>query len=371
MNSKRRVNLFVVLFLILFYISAILIFKKEVFTYQFNIGLIARYFRSQDIPHEVVGRLFLSDGEIHTAAGYLYAVGYDPTTFNFQHPPFIKYLYGASILFFNTPYVIQILLGVSYILLTYCLGIKIFRGRTLSTLACILLILDPLFLDISSQPLLDLGQAVFSLLYVISFLFYPQNFILQGIFLGLSASSKFWAPTLFFILVLFGFRYLIKKERNWKSLLISFLVAFLVFTATYTRTFINQKGKFNIIFYQLKILKYWFNHSIASIPGASLFLFLTGYFKSWWGKKNIIRSNVWTIIWPVSFVASIFGIIKNKKINNKIIVFLIPVLYLLYLGVQAPFPRYFIMILPYSYLGLAYMLWIGLKNYKHLISRKK
>jgi hypothetical protein len=94
--------------------------------------------------------------------------------------------------------------------------------------------------------------------------------------------------------------------------------------------FINQKGKFNIVFYQLKTLKYWFNHSTSSILGASLILFLTGYFKSWWGRRNIIRSDVWTIIWPLSFITLIAGVIKNKKMDEKIIIYLIPILYLLY-----------------------------------------
>ena len=55
---------------------------------------------SQDIPHEVAGkRLFLSDSEIHIASGYLYALGNNPITFNFQHPPFIKYGYEPQKLY--------------------------------------------------------------------------------------------------------------------------------------------------------------------------------------------------------------------------------------------------------------------------------
>ena len=353
----------IVLLITIFYLTLLFFLKNKVFTYKFDINLIERYLRSQDIPHEVKGRVFLSDEEIHIAAAYLYLSGYEPTKFNFQHPPLIKYFYGLFILLFKNPYFAQILLGIGYLVLTYYLGRKIFKNKLIPTTACILMVTDPLFLDISSQALLDLGQSFFSLFYLICFLFFPKNFILQGISLGLFASSKFWAPVLFFIIFLFIYRYL-KKEVKLKTFLLSFLVAFFIFSLTYIKTFIEQKGEFNIIFYQLKILKYWLNHSTSSIPGSSSILLLTGYFREWWNKKEIIRSNIWSPLWPLSFIVSFIETIKNKKTNHKIIIFLIPLLYIFYTGLQAPFPRYFLIILPYLYLSLSEILFRILKNWR-------
>jgi len=362
----KKKDWLIIFLIIIFYLTLLFVFKNKIFTYKFNANLIELYFRSQDIPHEVKGRVFLSDEEIHIAAGYLYLSGYEPTKFNFQHPPLIKYFYGLSILFLKNPYFAQILLGIGYLFLTYYLGRKTFKNKATPIVACILMAIDPLFLDVSSQALLDLGQAFFSLLYLITFIFFPKNFILQGISLGLFASSKFWAPVLFFVAVLVTYKYFIRKEKKLKTTIFSFLLAFFIFSLTYLKTFIDFEGKFNIIFYQLKILKYWLKHSITSAPFSSLILFLAGYFKTWWGKKEIIRSNIWSPTWPLSFISSIVGIIKNKKNSHKIIIFLIPLLYIFYIGFQAPFTRYFLIILPYLYLGLSDILFRMLRRWRRL-----
>ncbi len=94
--------------LILVYLGWLAVFQPQVYTYRFDPVLINSYLQSQDIPHEVDQRVFLSDGEIHIAAGYLYAKGADPTVYNFQHPPLLKYLYGLSILVFHNPYFVQL-----------------------------------------------------------------------------------------------------------------------------------------------------------------------------------------------------------------------------------------------------------------------
>jgi hypothetical protein len=107
-------------------------------------------------------------------------------------------------------------------------------------------------------------------------------------------------------------------------------------------------------------------HSVTNLPFASLILFLTGFYKSWWGDHGIVRSPVWSILWPVSFIVSLinfFILLKRKKINLQLFVSLLPIVYLFYLGVQAPFPRYFILILPFFYMTLAnYLVVFFIKN---------
>jgi len=231
---------------------------------------------SQDIPHEVAGkRLFLSDSEIHIASGYLYALGNNPTTFNFQHPPFIKYLYGLSILLFKNPFIIQIIFGIALLLLTYMTSLLIFNSFYSALFSTLLLLVDPLFIGISSQALLDLGQAVFILLYLYLLLKKKKiNNIFPGIVLGILFASKFWIGSLFFVLI-FDIYFILKKKLVLKDITVHFIVASITFSIIYFKTFYNAKGLFNIIFFELKTVKYWLNHSTASIFGSSLFLFLT------------------------------------------------------------------------------------------------
>jgi hypothetical protein len=145
---------------------------------------------------------------------------------------------------------------------------------------------------------------------------------------------------------------LLKQRFSLKLFLLQLFIAFLVFSSTYIVTFINTKGNFNIIFFQLKVLKYWFDHSSASSPFSSSILFLSGYYKSWWNTQEVTKGEVWNILWPLSFIISLLKIrsdLINKLLTKKTLFAFIPIAYLFYLGPQAPFVRYFILILPFFY----------------------
>lgn len=348
-----------ILVIVLIYLLTLTFLKPQIFSYKFDPSLIDRYFCSQDIPTEPpCKRLFLSDGDIHIAAGYLYITGADPTKIHFQHPPFIKYLYGLTIILTQNPYYLEILFGILYLCLTYILALKLFRSLIIAGLATLLLSFDPLFIFLSADISLELAQACLLLAYLLAVLYKKNNFLLQGIFLGLSASSKFWGAALFFVLVLNGFSF-IKKKFKPKIFLLHLLVGFIVFCLTYLKTFINKGGLFNIFFFQLKMLNYWRHHSVTNVPFSSLSLFLGGFYKSWWGNQLMVRVDTWLFLWPIMFLTSLVNVVKflkRKVINNEFLINLIPIIYLLYLGIQAPFPRYFILILPFFY--ITFVKWV-------------
>jgi predicted membrane-bound dolichyl-phosphate-mannose-protein mannosyltransferase len=363
---KNYFPLFLIIFL---YLSILAIFEPKVFSYRFDKKLIDRYLCSQDIPYEPpCKRLFLSDGEIHIAAGYLYVKGADPINYNFQHTPFLKYLYGLTILLTKNPFYLEVILGALFLSLTYFLSLKIFKSKIVSLFTSLFLAIDPLMITLSADAVLELGQACLLLLYLYGILFKKDDYIFQGIFLGLFAAAKFWGAVPFFVAFSFVYK-LIKKEFNLKNFILHLLVGFFVFSLTYLKTFINHQGIFNIFFFQLKLVKYWMQHSVTNFPFASLILFLTGFYKSWWGDYGIVRSPVWSILWPVSFIVSLvnfFVLLKRKRINLQLFVSLLPIAYLFYLGVQAPFPRYFILILPFFYMTLANYLVVFLSKIKKI-----
>lgn len=346
----------VLILIVALYITNLYVHSPQLFQYRFDTNLINRYLCSQDITHEVpCPRLFLSDSDIYSASGYLYATGSDPTEYDFQQPPLLKYLFGFSSVIFGNPFLVQIFFGSAFLVMLFLLGLKIYKSSHVAFIACLLLVFDPVLIDVSSQTLLDLGQAFFLLLYVYLFFYGKNNYLLQGIVLGFFAASKFWAGPLFFVL-LFTMYQMIKRQFVIKKFLIHLVVAFIIFSLTYAKTFINSGFAFNIIFFQAKIMKFMLDHDAHSIPFASVLVFLTGFVKTWWGWQDLIRTETWTLLWPISFIISILevkNIILKKIIHEKTFVASIPLIYLLYLGVQAPFPRYFILILPFSYLALA------------------
>jgi len=354
---KKTKLLWINIFLIIvIYLTTLFFYKKTVFTTKFDLALITRYFLSQDIPHEVPGkRLFLSDEEVYTAAGYLYINGEDPTKYSFDHPPLIKYLFGQSIKLFNNPLIAQVFLGALLLISTYFLALKLTKNHLISFISTLILLFDPLFLDTSTKALLDVGQSSFAVLYFISLFYYKKNYVLQGIILGLFAGSKFWITPMFFIAIFVIYK-IYKKEMEYKIFVKHLIVSFITYSLMYLQTFILIGWKFNIIWHILRTFKFRLQHHIQVFFGGSIILFLSGYFKMWWGKLEWTRSFPWSPLWPISLLSGTFYIIKSffsKKIDLSLLNIVIPITYLFYISFQNPFPRYFLITLPFFYIFLA------------------
>ena len=360
--------LFLVL-IIFFYLAKLYFSYPEIFSYRFSPDLINHYFCSQDITQEVAcKREFLSDGDLHIASGYLYIKGYDPSIYHFQHMPFIEYLYGLTIILFQNPYYLEILLVILYLIVSYIFVRKTFQSNTIALFTCLLLSVGPLLRTLASDASLDVGQAVLMLIYGYLIIHKPKDFLLQGFILGLFASAKFWGAVPFFVIMFFGFN-LYKKRFSIKNFILHLCVGLITFSLTYIVTFVDNGGNFNIFFFQLKVLKYWFEHSSASIPFSSVGLFLTGYHENWWNSVSIVaKSEVWSLVWPLAFLISLIVLVKdilNKKFTQITLFALIPVCYLFYIGEQAPFIRYFILILPFFYATTIKYLMENLETKKH------
>lgn len=340
---------------------ALLLFSKhsEIFSYKFDQNLIHDYLRSQDIEDPlglIKDRIFISDSDIYIATGYLYAKGENPTSYNFQHPPLIKYLFGFSTLLTGNPFYVQIFFGLVLLFLTYFLGTKLFKNTAVSLIGTGFLLIDPVFGGMMNQALLDLGQAVFALSYIILVLFYPGNYILQGLVLGLFAASKFWSTAILFVVLVFAFKLFIRKEKlDFKKNAISFVIAFLVLSLSYLKSFIDARGLFNIFFFVAKDLRFMLAHNSAGSVGGPLILFVTGFFAPWW-QKGVERAADWSLLWPASLVTSVYLAVKTKVKDLKFFFYLLPFTYLLFTSTQVPFTRYFIIILPLTYLSLAGLL---------------
>src|SRR3990167_10379405 len=159
---------------------------------------------------------------------------------------------------------------------------------------------------------------------------FEKNFLLRGITLGLIATSKFWGAALFFVFF-FNIYKIVTRNFKLRIFIFSLMTAFITFSLVYIRSYIIRDFYFNIIFLQLKILKYWLTHSITNIPFASLILFTTGFFKSWWGNHDILRTQPWSILWPVSLLTSLIVGLKlllSRKFTPVFLASVIPFSYL-------------------------------------------
>ena len=321
----------------------------SIFSYKFSQDTVKNYLKSQDIEDPkgfITDRVIMSDSDTYSVAGYLYAKGEDPTKYNFQHPPLIKYLFGFSILLVGNPFYVQIIFGLMLLFLTYLLGTKILKNRLLALVPVLLLLIDPLFGSQMTETLLDPGQAVFALGYITLMLLYPESYILQGLVLGLFVASKFWSTVIIFVFLIYTYKiFLLKEKINYKKIVISLLLAFFVFSVTYLKTFIvrgagfipHQAGGagFNIFLLLAKEMKYMLAHDSAGAFGGTILLFFRGY-----------------ILWPVSLLAGIYLMLKTKVKDVWFFLLMLPIVYLFSLSTALPFTRYFLIILPFLYINI-------------------
>jgi predicted membrane-bound dolichyl-phosphate-mannose-protein mannosyltransferase len=266
---------------------------------------------------------------------------------------------------FGNPLWVQLFFALALLLGTVLLGIRVFKKAAVGLVAALLLSADPLLGTLTGEALLDLGQAVFGLYYLYFSLDKKPNYYLTGLTLGLLSASKFWAGGLFFFSFI-GIILLYKKQTSLLFLIKQLLVAGIVFNLVYFQAYWQANFWFNNIFFQLKTLKYWFNHSVTSLPLASLFLFVSGMYQSWWGKKELVFEKIWSPLWPIGLLATFklvwFSLRQKVPLVSVWLVGLAPLFYLVYLGIQAPFSRYFILILPYCYLALAQLMVDNIKE---------
>ena len=331
-SKNRNRNLVFIFFVLLSYSLFVFINREKLFQ-RFDSETVNRYLKSQDIldtEDKIKDRIFVSDEEIYITSGFLYANGAKPTGYNFQHPPFIKYLFGLSAKYFNLPLLPNIIFAGILLIEVYLLGQLVFKNHFVGLLASLLLLVDPVFKEVTIYALLDLGQMVFILGFIISTFYLKKHWIGQGVLLGLAIASKFYTPVIIFLGIIYLFKIFTKQFVLKKELLV-FVIASLVFSFTYLINF-----PFNIFFYQAKIIKFMLDHNHAVEWGGVIPMFFGGYF-----------------MWPVLFFANLYQIFKTKYYEVSFVMFLLPAAYFLLLTFQLPFTRYFILILPFLYLSLS------------------
>lgn len=326
--KKNNLIIYVVLLFIFF---VFLILNREFVFQEFEPQVVNNYLRSQDIldiNDEIKNRIFISDADIYIAAGYLYVNGAKPTDYNFQHPPFIKYLFGFSAKYFDLPLLPNIIFAGLLIFEVFLLGKLAFKSETVGILSAIMLTFDPVFSEVTRYALLDLGQMVFILGYIISTFYWEKHYIGQGLLLGLAVASKFYSPVIIFLVIIYLYKFFNRRLFIMHELKV-LVLAFIIFSLCYVKVW-----PFNIFFEQAKIIKFMLDHNSAAEWGGVIKMFFGGY-----------------ILWPVLLVTCLFQLFK---IHTRDVAFqfnVLPIIYIIIMSFQIPFTRYFILILPFLYLS--------------------
>ncbi len=180
--------------------------------------------------------------------------------------------------------------------------------------------------------LLDLGQMVFILGFIITTFYYKKHWVGQGVLLGLAMASKFYSPVIIFLGIIYLYKMFTKQFELRKEVSMLF-VTLVTFALTYTVSLI--KGDFNLIFNQAKIIKFMLDHNRAVEWGGVLSMFFGGYF-----------------LWPILFFVNLYYLFRFRLSDVRILTYILPNIYFILMCFQLPFTRYFILILPFLYLSI-------------------
>jgi len=306
------------------------------------------------------GSSVMGDGELYAYAGWRQIQGDDPSKINTEMPPLGKYLIGLSILLFNNPYWVSLVMGLLLIIITYQISKLILKDCLWALIPPCLLSFDGLFKDNLLTTMLDLPFAVFiSLSFYLLFKARKNNryYPLLLLSLGVVSATKMYlvgfALTgvifLFLLLLFLVFRY---KDVFW--FLLSTPMFILIYFGSYIVYFLNNHN-----LWDFKYLHFWVRHfarvQVDNYPQFEIIrILMLGQWKTWWGGSGVVNVESWNVLWPISTITSLItGIAAVFKKNLDLLI--LPLWIFSLIGMYTygvPYPRYLLPVLPALYLSL-------------------
>lgn len=277
-----------------------------------------------------LAKLDISDEGLYAFAGYNYLMERgDVSGVNFENPSLGKYLIGLSILIFHNEYVISLIYGLLFIIITYKLAENVFN-RTTAILSIFLISFSPIYLDQIKSSLIDLPSSLF---FISAIYFYlksrkNQKLIFLSTFLfSLSFIAKFF-PSLMIVMVILLFSSFFQGKKYFYKYLVSLLIFPVVYLLSYTSYFIYHPSLIGFLKFQYWMLKW--RSGNPYVVGNIARLIFTGQYKSWWDSNLSIKYSEWnifTLVIPVGFFTSALLKFKDK---NAPLLFIVGFAYFVY-----------------------------------------
>lgn len=312
----------------------------------------------------------IDDNEVYIYAGYTYIRGDDPTIVNFEHTPLAKYFLGLSYFVTGNSVLFNLPLYFSTLILLFILTDRMIKNKLISHGILVVVGVQKLFYFNVSQGMLDLPNLFASLLFFVTLTSKFKNPVLKysllGVSLGIFAGTRYPFPLILLLiipLIVWAF-----FEKQVKYLLASAIGLIATYFLTYAVYF-----KTHSFFEWIKFEWYrfiWFAGN-RSIPKFLIFqTIFWGKFKGWWNNEWQVV-DTWTVLWPILFIGSIIGTLKNKLDPKNLVLLLHTFGLIAYYSIAAAsYDRFLISLIPYW----AIILGIGIDNWKsksNIISESK
>ncbi len=360
-----RHKLFIILLIIFFLQLLFRIYQyKDNYLTPFNSQYWKeRYLKSQwVVPNS---KESIGDDGLYAYSGWEYIHGSDPSLLNAEVPPLGKYLIGFSEIIFYNQNIFALLSGLLVLSALYILNKIIFKDNFLALIPVMLLSADTLFYNQLKAPYLDclyLGLLILIFIFILK-----EKFILANIFIGLMMATKASAPTFILVAVVITCYLSYMKDRPLiKKFCFYLYVSILIFLLTYTRYFFLNHNIIDFIRLQKWVLNFY-DSGAKGIPGAVWQMLISGKWSTWWGTVQQVTE--WNILWPLSLIASIYyfyKVLPKRRIYKSILLGFWIIAYLLFLSFVPVWPRYLLMILPFMY---TLLVWVLSKDIARLLRR--
>lgn len=303
------------------------LYKDRVFEITSERKYADLYANSQYVKDRRVAQL-ISDSDLYTYAAIAYAKGEDPTTINFEHPPFAKYCYSLAYLLFQRANLWNLLVYFFWFLGIYLVSKKILKQDNLAILSMLLFFSLKISRVFIAQVMLD--QTISVMILWVWILLFNQSkswfkFLIIGALLGGIAASKYYLPTIpFLLLIILGFL-LIKKQVKKLSLILLSLIA--VYLLTYLQFFLHQHSFSDFLAFE-KYRFSWFMEGRSNNPKALIWQStLMGFYRAWWEGQDLVVHADWEpslallmLLWLITslkWLFQIFNLFKLHKFNFK------------------------------------------------------
>ncbi len=304
----------------------------------------------------------IGDDGLYAYVGLGLINGKDPSLVNPEAPPLAKYLIGLSIVLFDNPIFYSLVVGFACIIVYFFLAKNFLKDKFFALFTSLVLFEDPMFFSQFFKSWLDITQLFFLLLNLSAFYLITNNSrrtlwsMVSGLALGFFTQSKF--PILLPIIFIFETYWFIKnklvKEYFW------FLCAFGTgIILPYLRYFALGHSLIDFLRLNKYIVSFYLKSQLTTHYGAFLDSLFLGNFPSIAGA-GIDRVYEWTLFWPLSFIISLFLTVKwlLKGTKDKFIKYIgiLTMISVIVFSLIPSYPRYLLLVLPFTYLLSAYFI---------------
>lgn len=358
MMKRKRITTIILAMLILFRFGFLIYRSLSYFQGSYWAGYEGfknAYLSSQYISASPTA--FIPDETLYSYAAGAYLKGESVLDVNPGTPPLGKYLLSLSIVLFDNPNNILILVFIFFIMGIYFLGKEIISSTLTVLILLIFILFQPLITDqLRFIPLLDIPMITFQ---IWSLFFFIKGFqkggywiLISLVLLGFAMMIKIFsisAPLLAIYTV-----YVVFKRRHllwW--LILGYLSIAVVAVVTYIPIYFHGYTPWSVL--GIQKWSYLYNVSKLNRFFTVWDLIFFNRWHVWWGDQPVIRDANWHSSWPVLFGLSWFWILKHTRSffhlpNAQQILYVWTITYFIMISLNQASARYLLPILPFTYI---------------------